>query len=376
MLFLLLIPAMYFFLTFRWMIGFNVLANKQLPVNQNQINNFFSIIIAVRNEQANIKRLLNSLAEQSYNKSNFEIIIVDDHSEDETVTTATHLLDLLKLNGAVFSLQNSNGKKAAIAEGVKASKAEVIITTDADCVFNHDWLLTINNEFNFSKPDMLILPVVLQGKGKLSKIQQTESLGLAALTLGSLAIGKPLMCNGANLVFKKNAYLQINNAELRHDVPSGDDTFFMLSLFAKNKQSIQALASDKVVVTSDALSGLSALINQRIRWASKVKHYKQQYIKTTGLFVAIFSVLQYAAVFGLIILPTVSQLWLVSAVTLATKWICDFIFIQNVSSKLKQKFYPGAFVLMQLFYPVYTFVVGVLSLSNHYQWKGRSYPKD
>ena len=286
------------------------------------------------------------------------------------------MLDLLKLNGAVFSLQNSNGKKAAIAEGVKASKAEVIITTDADCVFNHDWLLTINNEFNFSKPDMLILPVVLQGKGKLSKIQQTESLGLAALTLGSLAIGKPLMCNGANLVFKKNAYLQINNAELRHDVPSGDDTFFMLSLFAKNKQSIQALASDKVVVTSDALSGLSALINQRIRWASKVKHYKQQYIKTTGLFVAIFSVLQYAAVFGLIILPTVSQLWLVSAVTLATKWICDFIFIQNVSSKLKQKFYPGAFVLMQLFYPVYTFVVGVLSLSNHYQWKGRSYPKD
>ena len=376
MLFLLLIPAMYFFLTFRWMIGFNVLANKQLPVNQNQINNFFSIIIAVRNEQANIKRLLNSLAEQSYNKSNFEIIIVDDHSEDETATIAKHLLDLLKLNGAVFSLQNSNGKKAAIAEGVKASKAEVIITTDADCVFNHDWLLTINNEFNFSKPDMLILPVVLQGKRKLSKIQQTESLGLAALTLGSLAIGKPLMCNGANLVFKKNAYLQINNDDLRHDVPSGDDTFFMLSLFAKNKQSIQALASHKVVVTSDALSGLSALINQRVRWASKVKQYKQRYIKTTGLFVAIFSVLQYAAVFGLIILPTVSQLWLVSAVTLATKWICDFIFIQNVSSKLKQKFYPGAFVLMQLFYPVYTFVVGVLSLSNHYQWKGRSYPKD
>lgn len=373
MLFLLLIPALYFFLTFRWMIGFNGVANKQLPVNQNKINNFFSIVIAVRNEQANIKRLLNSLAEQNYNKSNFEIIIVDDHSEDETATMATHLLDLLKLNGAVFSLQNSNGKKAAIAEGIKASKAEIIITTDADCIFNHDWLLSINNEFNFSKPDMLILPVVLQGNGCFSKIQHAESLGLAALTLGSLAIGKPLMCNGANLVFKKNAYLHINNAELRHDVPSGDDTFFMLSLFAKNKQSIQALASYKVVVISDALSALSALINQRVRWASKVKHYKQQYIKTTGLFVTIFSVLQYAAIFGIVFLPTLSQLWLVSAVTLATKWICDFVFIQNVSSKLKQKFYSGAFVLMQLLYPVYTIVVGVLSLSDHYQWKGRSY---
>ncbi len=373
MLFLLFIPALYSFLTFRWMIGFNGVASKQLPVNQNKFNNFFSIVIAVRNEQANIKRLLNSLAEQNYNKSNFEVIIVDDHSEDETATMATQLLDMLKLNGAVFSLQNSNGKKAAIAEGIKASKAEIIITTDADCIFNHDWLLSINNEFNFSKPDMLILPVVLQGNGCFSKIQQTESLGLAALTLGSLAIGKPLMCNGANLVFKKNAYLHINNAELRHDVPSGDDTFFMLSLFAKNKQSIQALASDKVVVTSDALSGLSALINQRVRWASKVKHYKQRYIKTTGLFVTIFSVLQYAAIFGIVFLPTLSQLWLVSAVTLATKWICDFVFIQNVSSKLKQKFYPGAFMLMQLLYPVYTIVVGVLSLSNHYQWKGRSY---
>lgn len=372
MLFLLFIPALYSFLTFRWMIGFNGVASKQLPVNQNKFNNFFSIVIAVRNEQANIKRLLNSLAEQNYTKSNFEIIIVDDHSEDETATMATQLLDLLKLNGTVISLQNSKGKKSAIAEGIKISKAEVIITTDADCVFNPDWLKGINNEFNLSKPDMLILPVVIQGKGVLSKMQQTESLGLAALTFGSLAIGKPLMCNGANLVFKKEAYLQINNAEMRSDLASGDDTFFMLSLFAKNNQIIQALASDKVTVMSDAQSGLSELINQRVRWASKLKYYKQHYIIITGLFLTLFSILQYAAILGVIFL-SLNQLWLVSAITIAVKWICDFIFIQNAKSKLNQKFYPVAFVLMQLLFPIYTFVVGVLSLSDHYQWKGRSY---
>ncbi|HRB26332.1 MAG TPA: glycosyltransferase, partial [Bacteroidia bacterium] len=128
MLFLLLIPALYAFLTFRWMIGFNAIADKKQTVQQYQINNFFSIVIAVRNEQANLERLLHSLAELNYKKSDFEIIIVDDHSEDGTATMATQLLDLFKLNGTVVSLQNSKGKKAAIAEGVKMCKAEVIIT--------------------------------------------------------------------------------------------------------------------------------------------------------------------------------------------------------------------------------------------------------
>ena len=372
MLFLLLIPALYVFLTFRWMLGFNTIANKKQPVQPHQINNFFSIVIAVRNEQANMERLLHSLTELNYKKADFEIIIVDDHSTDGTATLATQLLNIYNLNGTVISLQNSKGKKSAIAEGIKISKAEVIITTDADCVFNPDWLKGINNEFNLSKPDMLILPVVIQGKGVLSKMQQTESLGLAALTFGSLAIGKPLMCNGANLVFKKETYLQINNAEMRSDIASGDDTFFMLSLFAKNNQIIQALASDKVTVMSDAQSGLSELINQRVRWASKLKYYKQHYIIITGLFLTLFSILQYAAILGVIFL-SLNQLWLVSAITIAVKWICDFIFIQNAKSKLNQKFYPGAFVLMQLLFPIYTFVVGVLSLSDHYQWKGRSY---
>lgn len=68
-----------------------------------------------------------------------------------------------------------------------------------------------------------------------------------------------------------------------------------------------------------------------------------------------------------------SPVGLVSAFTIAVKWICDFIFIQNAASKLNQKFYPGAFILMQLLYPVYTFVIGVLSLSDHYHWKGRQY---
>ena len=134
----------------------------------------FSIVIAVRNEQANMERLLHSLTELNYKKADFEIIIVDDHSTDGTATLATQLLNIYNLNGTVISLQNSKGKKSAIAEGIKISKAGVIITTDTDCVFNPDWLKGINNEFNLSEPDMLILPVVFQGKSVLSKMQQSK----------------------------------------------------------------------------------------------------------------------------------------------------------------------------------------------------------
>ncbi|MEI9943927.1 MAG: glycosyltransferase [Chitinophagaceae bacterium] len=90
-----------------------------------------SVIIPARNEEENIGKLLNALNEQTYPKESFEIIVVDDHSEDGT-TNIVSTFPRVKL----ISLKDDNinsYKKKAIETGIAAATGELIVTTDADC---------------------------------------------------------------------------------------------------------------------------------------------------------------------------------------------------------------------------------------------------
>src|SRR5438552_3703884 len=90
-----------------------------------------TIIIPSRNEEQNISNCLASIARQKYPSDYFEVIVVDDHSTDNTGQIVrsqnNQKMKLIHLSGS------SAGKKAAISEGIKNAKGKLIITTDADC---------------------------------------------------------------------------------------------------------------------------------------------------------------------------------------------------------------------------------------------------
>ncbi|MCX6351650.1 MAG: glycosyltransferase [Bacteroidetes bacterium] len=121
----------------------------------------FSIIIPARNEKANILNCLNSIKNLDYPKENFEVIVVDDSSEDETAALVESFIAanpqvqirLLKLGEVITSPINSY-KKTAIAEAIKITKNDWLLTTDADCTYYPKWLKSFSSFIQKEKPVM------------------------------------------------------------------------------------------------------------------------------------------------------------------------------------------------------------------------------
>ena len=113
---------------------------QEFEVVSNKTSTTISVVVAARNEADNIENLLEDLANQSFLQSRFEVIIVDDHSDDDTFQIASNFtLSNLK----VLKLESGIGKKAALHSGISDATNELIVTTDADCRVGEKWLETL-----------------------------------------------------------------------------------------------------------------------------------------------------------------------------------------------------------------------------------------
>src|SRR5687767_7928834 len=119
---------------------------------------FISVIIPIRNEQSNLKTLTDSLKQQAYPSSRFEVIIVDDHSTDDSwnilqaISSAPIRIRSIKLADEISGkAQIKAHKKLAIEKGIDLAEGELIVTTDADCVFDPKWLSYIVSYYQMTK---------------------------------------------------------------------------------------------------------------------------------------------------------------------------------------------------------------------------------
>ncbi|MCY7410524.1 MAG: glycosyltransferase, partial [Chitinophagales bacterium] len=122
------------------------------------------VVIPARNEEENIAVVLNSLLQQNYSKDFFEIIIVDDFSEDKT---ASVVKDYLQSNIRLIEMKNFindkllSNKKKSIETAIENTGAELIVTTDADCLMNENWLSTLVEFYETTNCKMIVAPVLL-----------------------------------------------------------------------------------------------------------------------------------------------------------------------------------------------------------------------
>src|SRR5688572_5845115 len=164
-----------------------------------------SIIIPARNEEKNIVSCLNSIASQSYPEHLTEIIVSDDNSEDQTAELVKNWIASNNRNAKIISAsRNMMGKKHALNEAVKNATGELIVTTDADCTMNNNWLSTIVSYYEKHSPSMICGIVSIRKENNfLSTFQSLEQLGLTAIGAAGIYFGHPLMCNGAYLAYTK-----------------------------------------------------------------------------------------------------------------------------------------------------------------------------
>ena len=307
--------------------------------------------------------MLDDLGNQDYNQDLFEVIVVDDNSTDETYSKAS-------LNNRIRNIKilsnAGNGKKRAIRTGVNEANGELIITTDADCRIGKKWISTIASFYSASFPDMIIGSVQLKSrKGFFGRFQQLEFLSLQGITMGTSLANNPVMCNGANLAFKKEVYIR-HSGNIRDDIGSGDDIFLLHSLKKEPCTNIVCLNSPDGIVTTCQADSLSSFLKQRSRWISKAKSYDDPFTLLVSIvtFVTILSTLAF-----LILGIFDGRFLLLYLVFFLIKSVPDFLILYETTRRFRQKHLLKWFLASQIVYPFYVIVVICYSLLRKSSWK-------
>jgi len=339
-------------------------------------NTFVSIIIPVRNEEKNLEILIGSLKEQRYPSTLFEVIIVDDHSTDNTwkllnsippgsITIKPLLLsDWISGNNEILA-----HKKLAIEKGIAQAQGKLIVTTDADCVFNPAWLVHIVSFYEATKAKFIAAPVKYSTNNTfLSIFQALDFMTLQGITGASVHKRFHTMCNGANLAYEKSSFIEVDGFYGIDNIASGDDMLLMYKIYKKFPEHVLYCKSNQAIVITSPMNTWKDFFYQRIRWASKATHYDDQKIFWILLLV-------YGINFCFLALA-IASFWnynwlLFLPLFLMVKVIIEFPFVNSVANFFQEKKLLKYFPLMQPFHVFYTIVAGWLGKFGSYEWKGR-----
>ncbi len=330
----------------------------------------FSIIIPVRNEENVIEKLLTSLEYQEYDKQKYEVIIVDDFSEDDTVTVVTRLRAQFSMNLRLLSLRDAGhtGKKTALTKGIEAAKYDFVLTTDADCQMGPFWLASFSENAVTSK--FIAGPVALKGSGLFAEMQQAEFAGLIGFGAVTMMNNNPSMCSGANLGFAKEAFTRVGGYTDNLEIPSGDDEFLLYSIARKYPDDVLFLKNKSAIVVTEAHSKLAGFINQRTRWTSKWKYHRNHKHRIT----AVLFFIDNCIFLGAFLLCLTSRLPVGVFLPLTLlRWLAVFFYIIPIKGFLGHGRNLVGTLLMQIIYPFHILFMGLNSIFGRYTWKGRKY---
>ncbi len=366
-----LIISAYVALIVRWNKAWNKIPEDDFT--QNKPTTKLTVIIPVRNEAANIEQVLNSIYQQDYPKHLVEIIVSDDHSDDETISIAKNFFATHNDTTGVIIEANSNSvsKKEAIKKAIGHANGELLITTDADCTHHPQWLQMLSNYFSLHKPVMICGLVMMKGNDSfLQQFQTMDYLSLQVCGAASLALTKPLLCSGANLAFTKKAFDEVNGYDDNVNIASGDDTFLMLKMNEKFPDRVRFIKSQKAIVTTSCSTTLKSFLHQRTRWVSKTNYYSNSFIKALGGFIFLvncfFLVLLMLSFYN----PFLFYLMLVY---FFIKTIADYILLANAAKFFAVSIYKFGFLIMECIYPVYLLALLSGIVNGSYQWKMRKH---
>jgi cellulose synthase/poly-beta-1,6-N-acetylglucosamine synthase-like glycosyltransferase len=335
----------------------------------------FTIIIPARNEAASIGHCLNSIQQLDYPPELLEVIVVNDHSNDDTADIVLKRrqdfpqLRLINLADHLTGNQNAY-KKKAIEIAVAQSSGNWMVTTDADCVVPQKWLNLFDQYIQEHKPVFVAAPVMFtRNKTWLGIFQVLDFISLQGITAAAVAAGYHSMCNGANLAYSKAAFNAVGGFKGIDHIASGDDMLLMYKIRQAYPGKLGFLFSPDAIVRTAPMPDWTSFLNQRIRWASKADSYSEKSIFWVLFLVYCVNAFLLAGlllglVFPGLLLPVIYLLGVKTLVELLFMWPAAGFFHERKSLL----FFP----LMQPFHLVYTVIAGWLGKFGSYQWKGRS----
>ena len=322
----------------------------------------FTIVVPFRNEVENLPKLLQSIEKVNYPTDQFEVILVDDESEDK--------FQIPNFKFQIKQIPNqrtsNSPKKDAIQTAIQQSSFDWIVTTDADCIVPENWLLDLNNYIQQTKKEMVCGPVLFKKvDGFLYDFQQIELLSLQAVTIGSFGLQQPFMCNGANFAYTKNLFEKLKGFEGTNAIASGDDVFLLQKAVRVDRKKVGFLLKSDYLVQTNAAFSWNELFQHRVRWAGKSTGYSSGFGQFTALVVLLgnlsFTGILLSLFFG----------YFEYAPLLLVKVLADYLLAKRAA--IFYKISINAVLRTALVYPFFSSAVAIYSLFGSYQWKGRQF---
>ncbi|PIA78536.1 glycosyltransferase [Gaetbulibacter sp. 4G1] len=368
-----IITVLYLLLIGSFIFGFDKVSVFKLK--DIDVKTKFSVIIPFRNEAKNLSDLLASIATLEYPNHLYEIIFVDDDSNDDSNDLIKEFINNSSNNIKIISNERTSNspKKDAITNAIKHSKHEWIITTDADCILPKYWLDSFDEFIQKTQSKCIVAPVTYMNEsGFLNRFQILDILSLQSTTIGSFGIQKPFLCNGANFAYKKDVFIAVNGFEGNNNMASGDDVFLLEKVEKAYPKTINYLKCEQAIVTTKAQQNWNSLKEQRVRWAAKTSLLKNTFSKLTGVIVLLMN----ALIIVLLTLTFINEFSLKSFIyILIIKFSIDFLLIYKSALFFNQKHILSTYIFGFLIYPFFSVYIALISMFKGYKWKGRSFKK-
>ena len=348
--------------------GLTKLPNK---VNEQLPTEFVSIIVPFRNEEKNILDTYYSLTAQNYPKEKYEIIFVNDSSDDNSL----QLLESLpkKENVYIYSVHKDYSanahKKRAIRFGMEKSKGEIIVTTDADCIHKKNWLKSLL-VFIDEGTGFVSGPVEFYSTSNLfSKMQKLEFAGLVITGAGLIGSGNPIICNAANIAYRKKAFEVVGGFTYQMNLSSGDDELLMQKIHRDTKYQIKFALDKNAMVSTEANPSLKDFYHQRKRWASKGLFYGD-HLLLIKLFLIFSFYLSLIAqpILGIFVSP---MFLLTFFVSFSLKISTEYLILKKGASLLFNSEILKPFLITEILQVPYITISGFMGMFGNLIWKDR-----
>ena len=317
---------------------------KSNPVSPKRIP--ISVIVCAKNEAENVKKFVPLLAEQDY--PDFEIILIDDASSDETLEIFEDF-EKQYPNIRLVKVQNNEAfwgnKKFALTLGIKAAKKEYLLFTDADCYpTSKDWIKEMSSHFTMQKTIVLGYGAYNKiPKSFLNKIIRFETMLTAVQYFSWAKMGHPYMGVGRNLAYKKEEFFNVNGFIDHMKVRSGDDDLF-INQAAKGKNTTICFSKDSFTYSEPKTSYKEWFVQKR-RHVSTAGFYKSFDKMQLGF----FFISQLLFVLLPIVLLAFQFQWIIVLSLIGFRYLFTWITLGFSAGKLKEKDVMYWFPIIEIF---------------------------
>lgn len=326
-----------------------------------------SIVICARNEEFNLRKYLSVVLSQEYPK--FEVIVVNDHSEDNTIFLLKDLAELFP-NLEIVDLnledeQFAKGKKFPLTLGIKRAKYNQLLLTDADCIpSSNQWLRLMQRNFTSKKEIVLGYGPLLYTGGLLNLLIRVDSFLVAVKYLSFSLVKNTYMGVGRNLAYKKNLFFDNKGFASHYHIASGDDDLFINEVARPTNTAIEV--DPESFVFSETKKTFNQWVRQKKRhlttgpiYRRKIKFLLSTFFLNDLLFyflMLVFLIAQY----NLIIVGSIFII----------RYIINVIILSKAVKRLNEKkMFIGFLPLYEAFYLFYyTFIVIINKTQKQKTW--------